>query len=173
MICCFLLWSGACQTPEEALDMYARHRSQPTFVTSRGPDGEDVTKVIYRGVDQASQVRWVKLWARLIGLGLTNSLPELTGLRASARKLTAVLIHRYPASKPKPYLWFLKWGLDKDGGGQVTSLCSVTRSNPERELLVFPAPRGAVHVQRETRIDCRDVDRKVCVVAQLAKCSVC
>lgn len=65
MICCYLLWSRAYPDPTSANKVYSENRSAP-IAKSVIVNGVKQTVLIYRGVDQASQVRWIEYFHQLL-----------------------------------------------------------------------------------------------------------
>jgi len=65
-ICAFLVFAGACRTVQEAMRVFAVHRSMSVQQTRTLPDGSRVIVDVYKGVDQSSQVRWVHYFAELL-----------------------------------------------------------------------------------------------------------
>lgn len=102
-ICSFLLYIAACTTVPEALRVFAEHRSTPMDKENGG----------HRGVDQASQVRWISHFHDLIHQRRLRY-RDFKALSTFQRTLTRVVVHA-PANVEKdidtPVLVVKSWGL--------------------------------------------------------------
>lgn len=89
LICCYLLFSGACRTSDEALDLFAQSRSRGRKSIQIAADGSKEEVVVHRGVDQASQVRWVHYFGDMMKMfpGSFEWIPMMQQVR---RKLRSV-----------------------------------------------------------------------------------
>mmetsp|Transcript_8590 Transcript_8590/g.16431 ORF Transcript_8590/g.16431 Transcript_8590/m.16431 type:complete len:361 (+) Transcript_8590:27-1109(+) len=118
MICCYLLYSFACKSPEEALRVFSEHRSEPDY-------DEQTGKLLQRGVDQASQVRWVYYFAQL----RTTMLNEQLSVEQMLQRLDSAVtvISRITIKDPQdenkekdpPYIVVKRWGYKKSKDLQI------------------------------------------------------
>lgn len=123
MIVSLLLYSGACKTIQEALDTFSKARSELTVVSKTDEKGGK--DEIARGVDQASQLRWLEYWQRfvyeILRDDITNQV-QLERLRTSVKILKSVVVWDIGTanvdrtSYPPPYIVAREWGYKGIGG---------------------------------------------------------
>jgi len=94
LICCYLLYSAACRTTQDALDLFARSRSRGKLIRYTADDGTQQETMIYRGVDQASQLRWVHYFGELMDKHPKSFqwLPEVQQVRKKLRCVSRISI---------------------------------------------------------------------------------
>lgn len=147
MIVSLLLYSGACKTIQEALDTFSKARSELTVVKMDEKGGKDE---IARGVDQASQLRWLEYWQRfmyeILRDDITNQ-AQLDKLRSSVKLLRSVTVFDMGtanvdrSSYPPPYIIVREWGYKGNGGLQICRrACTKEKPIPNGRKLYYDFP---------------------------------
>lgn len=155
MITCFLIYTQAYPTADQALEVFSKYRSELTTIEDVD---EGVKDLKHRGVDQASQLRWVRYFEQLLSEKREKRWTDIEcieNLDAKEDYISRIDVRDYGdiATKPPYTLQISQWGYKTSPGSVLMRLSHPKVYQPKADERILTYFCKSIRIQGEIKLE--------------------